>query len=1020
MNQQKETTSVLPEKRVRRKKKKVLRRSSLMDERPPPESPTTTKTTHDKQLSFQSLAIEQDATSLVDKCKLWCDKDTLNNISNHTVFTLLDAFLSFWVLLVPPFKDLFISVDADEFLVVCTVIIFVFFVLEIILLSIGQDKFFGSTYFWLDVVATASLIVDMLPRDYSGYQRQLNDSQDTNDSIVSDRYVQILGRLGRTVRLLRLFRQLRVIKVLMRGFNDDEKNEKAPESGAAEKLVELVSDRMSRRVVVIILVSVISIMLLQYPELDQSRAESVRILAAVGRNGTTTPAFKDALTKFLELRANTASGRLLSLSVNNETFKSWAPPPDVQQNELRTNQWEQLILTTDMKATTIASFDLRQIVAAQAEYDIGIIAAVTGILFFFAVLLSWDSVQLIREPFQKMLRAEHLSKALLSFFKVTAHSDDINDVSKTVVEASHQLLRCRSVHLYFIDSVSQEMTCRHSCVSKIVKPRTRSWTPDIRDIRASFGGRSSSASNMTRKVTKNELKESFSIKLTDQQYLSVLVANNGKSVSKSNVLCFNGNDYTCKNVLVIPVLDNSKKVVAVVEAVDKRHGEFTEDDRESMEAFSEQMSAVISRKALDAIYSNLLADDSNTDEIARSFFSQYSNTLASDTRNINDEESPSSHKKNNSMGDELRAAKSPDNESTRAQILQRTEMLTDVDSNIGKYFDWNTNLFEISIVELQYAVVAMMSSMGLLIEFRIPRNTMINFLEVVANSYNADIPYHNFHHGFNVFQVCTLMLQDTNLEDYLERCDMLALLLGAICHDVGHKGVNNQFHKAMYRKDPLISKLALTYNDVSVLENMHCSKAFDITAQEGCNIFEKFTKKKEFEVRRMMIKGILATDMEHHMLHVKKLQSTTNFEIEKIADRIFLVEVCMHTSDLNNPTQPWENSKRWAHAVAQEFVNQVKLEKEYGLPVSSHMDLQGELNENDAQWAGLNIFFSERLVKGLVEAFCDFFPSWRPRMDEMENNLIQWKKIANSKPPVVEKKEIEFNTSRKGTKSDET
>ena len=101
-------------------------------------------------------------------------------------------------------------------------------------------------------------------------------------------------------------------------------------------------------------------------------------------------------------------------------------------------------------------------------------------------------------------------------------------------------------------------------------------------------------------------------------------------------------------MLVIPVLDNSKKVVAVVEAVDKRHGEFTKEDRESMEAFSEQMAAVISRKALDAIYSNLLADDSNTDETARSFFSQYSNTFASDTRNINDEESPSHKKKNNS------------------------------------------------------------------------------------------------------------------------------------------------------------------------------------------------------------------------------------------------------------------------------------------------------------------------------------------------------------------------------------
>ena len=143
-------------------------------------------------------------------------------------------------------------------------------------------------------------------------------------------------------------------------------------------------------------------------------------------------------------------------------------------------------------------------------------------------------------------------------------------------------------------------------------------------------------------------------------------------------------------------------------------------------------------------------------------------------------------------------------------VEKRTLQLQTATSQISKFLDWNTNLFEVPVHELQFACVAMMADMGLLQEFRISRNTMLNFLEVVAGSY-TDVPYHNFYHGFNVFQVCFMMLQDTSLKDFLERCDMVGLLIGGICHDIGHKGLNNAFHKLMYRNDPKLPKLPLLF-----------------------------------------------------------------------------------------------------------------------------------------------------------------------------------------------------------------
>jgi hypothetical protein len=377
------------------KKKKVLRRSSMMPAPTLQDRPMTIKA--QKRRAKGSLRVLLKMSY----------KERLMYMTNHTVFTLIDAFLSFWVLLVPPFKDMFIPVEGDTFLLVCTIIIFIFFCVEVVILAYAQEEYFLSTYFWLDLIATASLVVDMIPRDPSEATRQLSAVANFNDSQMIDRFAQLLGRLGRTVRLLRLFRQLRVIKVLMRGFSD---NEKAEEACVAEALVEQVSDRMSRRVVVIILVSVISIMLLQYPEIDQSREESTRMIHAAGENGTSTFTFQDTVNKLLTLRkGGQGAQRLLYLSVHGVVFKEWPALPDVQKNQLRANQWEELILnhrTADTLRSTIAAFDLRAEVHSQAEYDVGIIVAVTAILFFFAVLLSWDSVQLIREPFRKMIRAE--------------------------------------------------------------------------------------------------------------------------------------------------------------------------------------------------------------------------------------------------------------------------------------------------------------------------------------------------------------------------------------------------------------------------------------------------------------------------------------------------------------------------------------------------------------------------------------------------------------------------------------
>lgn len=83
-----------------------------------------------------------------------CSKHNINAVLNHTAFTIVDALLTFYVLLIPNVQDLFVPVSADEALYVMNILIFTFFLVEVFILTFAEEGYAPRTYFWLDVVAT--------------------------------------------------------------------------------------------------------------------------------------------------------------------------------------------------------------------------------------------------------------------------------------------------------------------------------------------------------------------------------------------------------------------------------------------------------------------------------------------------------------------------------------------------------------------------------------------------------------------------------------------------------------------------------------------------------------------------------------------------------------------------------------------------------------------------------------------------------------------------------------------------
>lgn len=88
--------------------------------------------------------------------------------------------------------------------------------------------------------------------------------------------------------------------------------------------------------------------------------------------------------------------------------------------------------------------------------------------------------------------------------------------------------------------------------------------------------------------------------------------------------------------------------------------------------------------------------------------------------------------------------------------------------------------------------------------------------------------------------------------------------------------------------------------------------------------------------------------------------------------------------DISNPVKPFENCKRWANLVQQEFLAQGSLEKSLNLPISPSMDIT---NFDQAQ---IQLSFSQMIVQPLFECFVELFPRTLTIIDLIVDNTRQW------------------------------
>jgi len=278
-------------------------------------------------------------------------------------------------------------------------------------------------------------------------------------------------------------------------------------------------------------------------------------------------------------------------------------------------------------------------------------------------------------------------------------------------------------------------------------------------------------------------------------------------------------------------------------------------------------------------------------------------------------------------------------------------------------------------------------------KLKIREKTLIEFLREIEDRYNPEVSYHNHVHAADVTQSLHVLLQMGAKNFTEEKLELFSMLIAAVVHDVGHTGLNNNFHVNSR------SELALLYNDVSVLENMHVSTTFRLllgdTRERRLDIFENFDDEETTMARNFITKAVLATDMKKHFAKLNAIKAiilgaddlgVMLSELPKDLNlRSEILTFIIHLADISNPSKETGIAVQWTDKLLDEWFIQGDIEENMGLPFSPLCD-RSSTNREKSQIGFINFVVLpsyELLGKLIPKVATEVIP-------KLQENLKYW------------------------------
>lgn len=297
---------------------------------------------------------------------------------------------------------------------------------------------------------------------------------------------------------------------------------------------------------------------------------------------------------------------------------------------------------------------------------------------------------------------------------------------------------------------------------------------------------------------------------------------------------------------------------------------------------------------------------------------------------------------------------------------------------------------------------------------------LTRFLGEIDDLYNADSPYHNSAHAADVVMTMEWFLSSKYMQRQVSTLDHLMVLVAAAIHDVAHPGRSNLF------QTKTVSHLAVTYNDKSVLENMHLAKAFEtMQSDASLNWFallqRSFTQQQDNGeasapvnlqqyVRRGLIDMVLATDNAKHPEHVHNIvtiledskssgeppPSRQVLKMEALDNKLHLLECVLHAADISNPCKSRRMMLQWTEKILAEFWAQGDEERKLGLEISPMCDREAGRRTVPKGQLGFITFVLQPFYTPLAE----LIPEVLEATEQLAKTKAFWQRMDQEQVPV--------------------
>ncbi|DBA80258.1 TPA: putative 3',5'-cyclic phosphodiesterase pde-3 [Trebouxia sp. C0005] len=203
---------------------------------------------------------------------------------------------------------------------------------------------------------------------------------------------------------------------------------------------------------------------------------------------------------------------------------------------------------------------------------------------------------------------------------------------------------------------------------------------------------------------------------------------------------------------------------------------------------------------------------------------------------------------------------------TACITLQVERMLQDAEKN------WQFNMFKfaeetngnhLSVLTFHYIKTA-----GLCSRFNLNEAKLSRFLCRIERGY-LNNPYHSSLHVASVVQMMHMIMHHGGLlrRRVFDELMILACYISAAVHDYEHGGVNNDF--LIQTRD----RLAVTYNDISPLENHHLAAAARLMSEPKYRFTDGLSRADHRTLRTAVIEQVLGTDMKKHFNILSRFQN---------------------------------------------------------------------------------------------------------------------------------------------------